>query len=60
MCGFLRMFVRDFCWRKCLFNDAAWLLRYQIESKLDIYKRLLCPEGASIPVRSRGIQFDVS
>ncbi|MBQ1396447.1 MAG: hypothetical protein IIY84_03965, partial [Eubacterium sp.] len=23
------------------YNDAAWLLRYQIESMLDIYKRLL-------------------
>ena len=24
-----------------VYNDAAWLLRYQIESMLDIYKRLL-------------------
>ena len=23
------------------YNDAAWLLRYQIESMLDIYKRLM-------------------
>ena len=23
------------------YNDAAWLLKYQIESMLDIYKRLM-------------------